>query len=214
MRNDNRQNNKGRNQNGFTIVEVCLVTVMVAVLAITLYFMLSNGLKVWQLFMQETPRLDMHLFFEKADEELKSSFYTAGIEFTGTSTGLIFPARVSMPAQPGAGFTRSMAKIEYFFDTEEKTLFKKQADYAQSFSLKDPAPRAVIDNIEEVSFKYYFFDDQNNTFFWSDSWPPQQAKDKKLKNPQAVRINVSFLEDTYLKQRTRTIFMPAGGMLE
>jgi len=197
---------------GFTFVELSIAAVMMAVIAIVLYMMLSNGIKVWQLVNQDSPRIDMNLFFERIDEELKNSFQYSEIEFTGSKKSISFAALVKVQDSP-QGFNRLIANVNYAYDPEQGLLTRQQIDYPQLYAMAKPMPRTLMETVESLSFKYYFYDEPKKSFFWLDQWPPSEASDLDVGLPLAVRIEISFKEAENTESCVQTFKIPSGGKI-
>ncbi len=199
-----------KQKDGFTFVEMLLVTLMVPVVAIALYAMLANGIKVWQLVNRESPQIDMNLFFERISEDLKNSFNYKTIKFVGTDISCTFPTLLKVHQREN-GFKQVVGQVSYFYDADTKTLNRQAVDYQQLHSMKKPAARYLMENLESCSFKYYFYDDRKESFFWLNDWPVKELKIQEATLPLAVKIELVFAEGGNIEKRTKTVRIPIGG---
>jgi len=198
---------------GFTFVELSIAAVMMAVIAIVLYMMLSNGIRVWQLVNQDSPRIDMNLFFERIDEELKNSFQYSEIEFAGSKKSISFATLVKVQDSP-QGFNCLIANVNYAYDPEPGQLARQQLDYTQLYALQKSRPRVLMEKVESLSFKYYFYDEAKKSFFWLEQWPPSEVSDLDVGLPLAVRIEISFKEADAIQSCVQTFKIPSGGKVK
>ena len=196
---------------GITFIELLLATVMLSVLSIALYGMLSNGIAIWQKVNQETPQIDINLFAQKLEMELRNCVYFKKIPFAGQENILSFPSLVSIPAGQN-GFSQGMGKVTYLYDKKEKAIKRNYIDYRFLNSLKNPLQRVQVHNVQELRFAYYFFSKDKQQFFWADSWPPPDVKEAISIYPQAIRLTMVLDMGGTTQTRTKTVNIPAGGL--
>ncbi len=201
-----------KNKKGLTFIELFLATIMLSVLSIALYGMLSNGITIWQKVNQETPQIDINLFVQKLEIELRNCVYLKKIPFAGRENMLSFPSLVNVPASE-SGFSQGMGKVMYLYDEQEKAIKRKYIDYRLLNSLKGPAERVLVNNVQELRFAYYFFSRDKQQFFWADSWPPPDVKEAISIYPQALRFTMVLDMGKTTQIRTKTVNIPAGGLL-
>lgn len=197
---------------GFTFVEMLLATVMVSLIAVALYVMLANGIKVWEVVNQESSQIDINIFVERISEELKNSFDFKNIVFYGEKNILSFPAKLNVPEREN-GFMQGVGKVQYSYDSRTKTLSRQQFDYQQLCAGEKAEPQMLVKKLDSFLFKYYFYDEEKKDFFWTNIWPPPELKSNTILFPLAVRIEMSFKENNTVKTYQRTISIPAGGIL-
>ncbi|MCP4650251.1 MAG: hypothetical protein GY853_09270 [PVC group bacterium] len=204
---------KKSRKSGFTFVEMLMSTAMSVVLAIVLYVMLSNGIKVWQLVTRDSPQIDVNLFFERITEELQNGFAFSDQALTGGETEFTF----STVLKSGPGwedyFESVAGRVSYSYDEQEKTLHRKEVDYQRLFSKHKPIARQLLEEVQSFSLQYYFYDQEKETFFWSSIWPPLELESMQTVFPLAVKIKLAFVDNKTIEQRIKTINIPAGGIL-
>jgi len=123
-----------------------------------------------------------------------------------------FPSLVNMPAGKN-GFSQGMGKVTYLYDKQEKAIKRNYIDYRLLNSLKGPAPRVLVNNVQELRFAYYFFSRDKQQFFWTDRWPPSDMKEVLCVYPQAVRLTMVLDMGRTTQTRTKTVNIPIGGLL-
>jgi len=70
--------------------------------------------------------------------------------------------------------------------------------------------RQIVNNVESLSFQYYYYDPEGEVYIWKDIWQEEEEEEEE-KIPLAVRIEMEFGEDAERERVTRTITIPAGG---
>jgi len=90
---------KYKDKKAFTFVEMLLASAMIGIVSIAVYNVLSNGLRVWEVVHQETPQIDINLFFSKMEIDLKNSVHFSGVTFIGSAENIEFPSIIQ--AEPG-----------------------------------------------------------------------------------------------------------------
>ena len=200
-----------KNKRGFTFVEMLMSTVMTATLAITLYAMLANGLKVWQTVTQDQNTIDVNLFFENINYELQNSFDFSKIAFSGDSKSLEFTTilnRFGLEGEVGS----QVGWVKYDYDSNSKSVDKANFTYRQMESFSPDAVRSVVSNAEKLNFQYFFYDQKKDSFFWVQKWPIEEFEDVSIGVPQAVRVELIVSDGAKEKKRVKIVQIPAGGV--
>jgi len=198
---------KYKNKKAFTFVEMLLASAMIGIVSIAVYNVLSNGLRVWEVVHQETPQIDINLFFSKMEIDLKNSVHFSGVTFIGSAENIEFPSIIQ--AEPGQ---RKAGKVRYAYEPSVKAVSRQQYDYPQIVGSDSPIPRIMIAKIYEFSFKYYFYDQKRKNFFWTSDWPPTKEMAEEQVFPQAVRVSMIWESEGIVENRIKTIEIPHGGM--
>jgi hypothetical protein len=194
---------------GLTFIEMLLATVMVAVISVALYGMLSSGITVWSELNNETSQIDISLFFERLEIELKNCIYFKDMEFVGGKEGFSFPAVVTIINRDN-GLQRGLGKIEYSYSPGEGVLMRNGIEFQQAGSMQKRPARILMSNIMGMDFSYYFFSNEKKQFFFSDIWPPETSE-KVGKYPQALRLTLAVDMGKKIQKFTKTINIPVAG---
>ena len=197
---------------GFTFVEMMLASILVAVIAVAIYGMLSNGIKVWERVSGESPAIDVNLFVDRIGVDLKNCLNFNNVEFTGTSTSVEFPAMVAPPI-PENQNPSAIGSISYRYDADSQTVQRNCVNYNNFLSAEQPEPRVLVEGVQSLNFEYYFFDKEKDTFFWAPQWPPEGGV-QAGKYPLAVRVSLVIPAGDTIEQRSKTISLPIGGFVE
>lgn len=145
---------------GFTLIELLMVVALVAVLGVSLYQALANGIRVWRHSAQVVLEEDATILLEKIAADLRQSFPFSTIPFKGTARKVSFAqvlnARVERNQIPRqVDYFRQPGRMEYYFDDAQKSVFRRQAGYGQAMAKKFAKPQLVAQNIESLRFRYY-----------------------------------------------------------
>ncbi|MBU1044995.1 MAG: hypothetical protein KJ915_11430 [Candidatus Omnitrophica bacterium] len=203
---------KKRLYSGFTFVEMTLATAMVGVIAIALYAMIANGLKVWEIVNQESPQMDASLLFEKISMDLANGVCLEGSDFIGNEKSFSFSC-ISKTFIAENGFNQGVGRVNYAYDPGMKEINRQYVDYEQLFAKEQPEARNLISNINNILLSYYFFDEQKKAFLWSNVWPPEAyAKQDKHAWPLAVRVSIVFEIRGQIIQKGKTFNLPIGAI--
>ncbi len=199
-------------KSGFTFVEMMLASAMVGVIAIALYGMISNGLKVWEVVNQETPQLNSTVLFEKMTMDIENGVFFKDIDFIGNENSFSF-ACISKTAKGENGFYNGVGKVRYSYEPLNKSFQRQYVDYEQFSALKQPDSRTLIGNINKILLNYYFFDEGKKAFLWSNVWPPESYVDGNKKSwPLAVRVTMVFDTEGRVLQKAKTFNIPIGAI--
>jgi len=174
MRNDNR---------GLTFVELMVVTVMLAVIALGLFGMLSQGIKVWRAVTQKATEQDAALFFDRFTGDVRNSQRFFGLPMEGSSDRLELVTLV----QGRTLGVRSVGKAVYAYDAASGTLGRTALDFSQASTRKEELPSPLLPGVSSFDFRYYFFDVGKSEYVWKEELPAGAI-------PLAVRLEAEFAD--------------------
>ena len=104
-------------KNGFTLIELVLVTAILAVIGMAVYGTFSNGINIWKKVTEDSVVEDVNLFFEKISVDLRNSFKLTGIRFKGERTRISFPSRIKYSGKDG--IENTIGQISYSLDKNQ-----------------------------------------------------------------------------------------------
>jgi prepilin-type N-terminal cleavage/methylation domain-containing protein len=87
-----------RSVKAFTLVEVLLVSAIIAGVGVAVFQAFTNGLKLWTRTQQLNHQAEIAMLFDKMGEDLRSAILITGINFKGTETDMIWPSVVMTKA--------------------------------------------------------------------------------------------------------------------
>jgi prepilin-type N-terminal cleavage/methylation domain-containing protein len=86
-----RCENAGKaSKKAFTLVEIMLVSVLMAVLGLTIYGSFSAGSRIWQRAKDGAPEIEAHIFLNRLSQDLRNCFNSSVSAALGTSSSLSF----------------------------------------------------------------------------------------------------------------------------
>jgi len=184
---------------GLTFIELLIVTAMIAVISLTMYSVLSNGIKIWVRVNTALPEEDLNIFFDKFSADLRNSFRFTGIDFFGTESRLEFATLVDSPRLNN----KTVGKITYSYDRNAKTLSKESRDFSQVYEEGEVEGRVLLKDIDNLSFSYYLYDEQRKKYLWADEW-----LEKRL--PLAVRVVLEYRNGKEINKFIKTVNIPSA----
>jgi len=190
----------------FTLVEVLLVSSLIAVVGIAVFHSFGNGLKLWAKATRLNRQAEVAICFDKMGEDLRSFAGVSGINFKGTSSQISFAAVVmtradSKSSRAFEGLINQIGAVRYRFDPAEHTILRRQVNYAQA--IKDSwssQELPVAEGITEMDFHYQVASDKGFLL--------KEAIDGMI--PSGVMVEIHFSDDSGEHQLKRYLPIPIG----
>lgn len=204
-------------KNGFTLIEVIVTTVLVALAGLATYSAFRSGISVWARTAQAAATDEAYLVLERLSKDLHNAFPFALAENTWEEHRIIFPSLVSKVVQkdeetskdqedkPEYEQTTEMGWVQYIFSSDkEGTLYRSQGKFGEKPSeLSDFAEQSgqpgkvVLKNVSDATFSFIF---------------PEKDSEKSFPISVKVEINTNAAsaeakEDNII---TRTIYIPVA----
>ena len=185
----------------FTLIELLVVMTILAVISLSIYAMLNNGLKIWEK-VNNKHSIDegIDILFEKFAHDLRNCMAFSGIKFIGTPERLEFASIVNSPALR----CNTIGQIQYIYDEETKQLERIQRDYSQIYSKEEGLPRPLLSDLTSVGFSYYVQEENSKKRVWVKESPAGKV-------PLAVRIELQLTNGTEISTFTKTVSILVGG---
>lgn len=198
-------------KSGFTIVELALVTSIVAVIGMVVYGTFANGMSIWRKVTEETQAEDINLLLDKIAFDLRNSFQLTGLRFKGEGRRVSFPAQ--MKYQDQGELKNTIGRVSYYVDRRKKTLVRNEANYSEVFRRKQGTDRVLSENISSLKFRYFIYDEQRKVYMWVDQWQDQEEAfglktEERL--PLIVQVEVGIPGDKKEQTFVRTVKIPSG----
>ena len=190
---------------GFTLIETLLVVAISSVVALAIYSTFNSGLKIWQRLTKKEQASDLNIFFEKIAYDLRNSFKFSDIKFVGKQDSIGFASLV-MTQIGQQQMALGVGQAGYCFDAQTESLNRWQLNYSELYQNKPAHLRQILNNVKALSFRYYYYDPEEEAYMWKDLWIENEEG-----IPLAVRIKMEFGKDAECKEVTRTVAIPAGG---
>lgn len=194
------------NLKSFTLIEVLLVSTLIAVLGLAVFQSFANGLKLWSRAQRLNREADVAIFLDKMGVDLRSSVSITGIGFKGTSEKVSFPAIVLTNADPNSsrapeGLIDQIGAVQYRYEPGDHIIYRRQANYSQAlkgnWSLDESA---IVSGIDALDFHYEISSDKGFLL----------KPDVNDGVPSGVMVDVHFSDDTGEHELKRYLSIPIG----
>lgn len=202
---------KAPSKNGFTLIELVLVTAILAVIGMAVYGTFSNGLNIWEKVTEDSVTEDINLFFEKISLDLRNSFKLTGLRFKGGKTKVSFPSKIKYKGEDG--LENTIGEITYYIDRKKKTLMRQEANYSEVYRKKPGLVRILSENISSLQFTYYVYEEKYKKYAWVADW---QLSDEFLGEvveetlPLVVKIEIGIPGEKGEQKFVKTVQLPMG----
>ncbi|MCG8430545.1 MAG: prepilin-type N-terminal cleavage/methylation domain-containing protein [Candidatus Omnitrophica bacterium] len=186
---------------GFTLVEVLITTVIVAVISLAIYSSLAQGLSLYQRVRTGVPEEDVNIFFYKFNMDLKNSFVYQEQGFSGNEEEFSF-----WTLTPSRQFeAKTAGKVSYRFDPGSEILSRRVSDYSEVAEGSEPQDATYLGGVRMVRLAYYFFDEEKKEYEWRRECTEEDIL------PFAVRVEVALEDGVDDSVFTKTVFLPRAG---
>jgi prepilin-type N-terminal cleavage/methylation domain-containing protein len=194
--NQNNRNSK-KTQVGLTLVELLIVVSITAVIALAIYGILNNGLKIYSKVNQRIAAEDVEVFFAKLGMDLRNSFNFSTINFSGKDDILEFATLVRSPRLK----KRSVGKVIYRYDPLKKILSREEKDFSQIYNAEEGRVTQIFPGVRAAKFQFYSFDKDKQECLWSQEW-------SKTTMPLAVRLEIELNDGQTRENFVKTVSLP------
>lgn len=183
---------------GFSLIELIIVSVMVAMISLAVYATFNNGLRIWQRINEELPTEELGIFFERFSSDVRSLLPLYAVAFVGEKEMLEFSALLHSPLF----LAKTPALIRYRFIPSGKSLERSESDWSMLSNKEEPKSTHVLKNISNAVFDYYMYDDIRKEYSWVEMWDGKSF-------PLAVRLRVEteYKNRQHMFQRTVSILL-------
>ena len=185
---------------GFTLIELNLVVVLIAILSLTIYGSFSMGAKVWQRVRVNTPQIDVQIFLEKISMDMSNCLSSSLIVPFGNAQE--FSCALFDDASGTSGASGVYGRLRYVFDKEKGVILRSFQDARQLGQTTPASQREMVRNITGCVFTYYYFDTELKSGTWRDTLTGSL--------PSAVKVAVSFIADTKNSTLSKIITVHPG----
>ena len=185
---------------GFTLIELCLVSLIASVIGLAVYFTFSNGMRIWQKANQKVIEEDLSIFFDRFALDARNCLKFSGLGFLGTRERLEIASLVVSPYLKN----KTIGRVAYFYEPRSKVLFREEKDLSRIFEGKQGIVKGVLENLNSLKFGYYFYDKEKKEYVWLEEAPLEGL-------PLAVRIEFELDVQGSAGRFVRTVSIPIGG---
>lgn len=185
-------------QNSYTLLEMLLVVSILSIVSLILFHALSSGLNIWERSRKFILEEDIAIFFDKIGQDFRNSFVFSKMSFVGKEALVRFPTRIKIFRSPDKEIFEQIGEVEYYFDSQEKSLFRRQLSYGQALRGDPGQERLLLHPVESVRFVYYFLEGNGTVL--------KKATD--LAMPRGVAVEVEFLDGRRKRSLRKLINLP------
>jgi len=191
-------------RNAFTLIELIIATVILAVIVVSISSIFSIGIKAWRRGNEGHELQKVRIALLKIQKELRNSFFFSKIAFKGASSEITFS--LSIPEDNTEKIYIITYRMDENKDTGAKNLVREKRLFTENPQDEKETIKEPVFSVRSIAFKYaYKLKDGSNGFEWQDSWPESQQG-----IPRAVKI--SFQLDSGDEIYNKTIFIPQGAL--
>ncbi len=190
---------------GFTLVEMLLVSGLVALIGVVIFSAFGNGLKLWARGIAVNHDADTALFMMRMKEDLRSMATITGINFEGSEFKVSFPSVVTVRADKYASSAQEqmvdqIGAVQYWFDPVKKAVLRRQANYGQALKGQWGPEIEVATSLDAVEFRYFLFEENQY----------RRVQELKDKIPSWLSIEARA-EGSADQSSKRIVLIPIGG---
>ena len=189
-----------------TLIEILIVTSLIAIISVAIYGCLSSGIRVWNEANRLVVEEDIAIFFDKISKDLRNVYSYSRIKPHGGMFKFSFPAIVYTRVDKGLGhsdntYVDQLGKVEYYFDPISDSVYRRQANYSQAISEKYSKGSKIVGSVESLKFRYFVLTPEGEI-----------AKNEILDYiPSAVEVVVVFKDSRGERSMRKFIDIPIGG---
>jgi prepilin-type N-terminal cleavage/methylation domain-containing protein len=203
---------KALSKNGFTLIELTLVTVILVVIGLSIYGTFANGINIWKKVTGPSVMEDVALFFEKASYDLRNSFKMTGLRFRGSPAEMSFPTKIKHYDEQ-EGFKDSIGRVTYSFNRNKKTVTQERTDYSGVYLDKSVPGNVLVRGVSSLRFEYYVFDARQKKYSWVTNWQEREESfgiQIEENIPLMVRIELGLADDGVEQKFVKLVSIPSA----
>ena len=184
---------------GLTLVELLIVTVILAMVSLAVYSTLNSGIRIWRKVSQHIPEEELAVFFDKFTRDLRNTIVSESMSFQGAAHRLEFPSLVSSQKLE----ITTIGRVVYNYDQNGEKLVCLQEDVSDIYNHHEGTEKYALKGVVSCRFSYYNYDKQVKKYFWAEENLPNTF-------PMAVRMELEFADGAKQVSFTRTVTIPAA----
>jgi len=200
---------------GFTLIEILVATSILGVIGLTILTTFASGLHVFERVQAfGGVQSDVLLAFEEMERDIKNIFPFSTIAFEGSTQSIAFPAVIetSELIDGKEELVSTIGRVSYYIDDatyigdREKGLMRAVQNYSQAVAGEEVAEdqNDYLTPLEDLSFEYYYFDEEAETYGWQGSW---SGEDETLLS--GIKIVMTYKDGDRDVEVERTVIIPA-----
>lgn len=184
----------------FTLIELLIVSAILAIVAMAAYSVFNSGIKIWAKVNTNIEKEDVDIFLDRFASDLRDSFNFADMHFLGLEDRFEFTTLVYSPRTG----KRTIGRVVYSYDSGAEELNREAKDFSHIYSDESGMLTDSLGGITSLVFRYYVYDPQVKEYDWADEWLEETL-------PQAVRIELEFNNGARTDESIKTVSIPVSG---
>lgn len=141
-----------RNNSAFTLIEMLIVTLIMAIVTTAIAACLSGGMRAWE-SVQNFNSMELNVLpaMETLEKDVKNSFDFYRINFLGEEKALSFAGIVVVGGSDG--LERRIGTIKYFFDERDEMVIRKEWVFPGD---EPDESEPIMSGVKDLLFEYYY----------------------------------------------------------
>ncbi|MBI4365965.1 MAG: prepilin-type N-terminal cleavage/methylation domain-containing protein [Deltaproteobacteria bacterium] len=168
---------------GFTLAELLVVSLLLAVVSLTAYAGMAGGVRIWKRIDASVKEVDLALEWKRFRKDLVGQVPFQQIGFRGADDEVAFPGLVTVLDNNGVPH-EEVGRVRYRFDAANRQLCREELTYAEAAKGIERC-RPVLSEVGKVTFAYFGAEEGGGAGNWRTDWEGAQA-------PLAVRMRIAW----------------------
>lgn len=151
----------------FTLIETLIAVSMMAVIGLAVFAVFSSSIKIWHRLNNVLVEEDVSITLATLGRDLRNSFVFSSVPFEGSGEKLVFATIIYNIDKKD--LKESIGKVEYYLDKKTGELRRQQYNYSQICKRENIQGRALLKNLNNLHFYYYYPAKETGKYVWNDS---------------------------------------------
>ena len=196
-------------QQGFSLIELLVVCVIISFLGTVLYATFYQGVNLWKRAQADRGEYRDIFFVERLTQDLRNAFPLSGSKIKGTAKEFEFYALLSggdLGLSHVASGLRFPCRVRYYFDASNQQVSREVQSYSQILTESKEKIKTNIVFQTPKNMEWMFMGrTKAAVLLWQKVWEKDYL-------PNAVKLRVEY--DDQKQVFIRTINIPGGGQHE
>jgi type II secretory pathway pseudopilin PulG len=189
-----------------TMIEVLIVVMVASMVGLTTYQSISSALRVWERHQKMVQEEDILIFFHKLEQDARNIVPFSLIPMTGRQSRIAMPTTVFIPGDPQRGWGQGvymdqLGLVEYYFDAPERSVYRRQVNYAQAINRLFGRNQKVLTDIDDFKIRYFFLTQEGVTY--------SSSVDNII--PAGIEVKVAYTDAYGRQEMEKIINIPFQG---
>lgn len=195
----------------FTLLEVIISSVLIAMLISVVYSVFTGGLFIYNRLTKANQLYHSAKFvLQRVHTDLKNMHPVdfSQMSFLGNATSVEFPTLIDAYSLSRDDFSRHLALVRYEVDNA-KLIRTHRLDREILKSESESINEIMLEEVQEIQFSYGYLDAETNEVVWVGAWPDQDTQGIL---PSLVKIMLTLKDNNSGKSIVfeKIVFNPFG----